>query len=500
MQYGRTVQPGATDSIGRRSNHYLLLCAVVAILFGVLVVYSQTTAFTWDEGFHLLAAQLILRGKLPYLDFCFPQTPLNAYWNAAWMRIMGDTWRVAHALAATLTAGSVFMTADFIYARFPDIRWRLPGAITTALVLGLNILIVEYATVGQAYGLCLFLMVAAFRVAVLAVGRRQLLPTAIAGFLASSAAASSLLTVAAAPVLLAWILWRSPHGRRWNRFFIFAAGAAIPFLPVVWLFARRPRAVFFNLIEYQLFYRRTNWEDATPHDLKVLISWLTSPTAMLLGLLGAGGLFFITKRIAWSGPARAEFYLCGWLALAIGTELAVTHPTFESYFVLVTPFIAILAAVSFYAVASRFCDFAKAWWPVLMLAIALSLGLSKSLHDDRNAMAWRHLEAVAQKVNEVTPPGEGLWADEHVYFLTRRPPAEGTAFSYAEVIDLPEGKAAPLHIVSDQDLDQQAAQGKFATVSTCEDKEVIEHLNLPRLYRQKSAIGTCTVFWDPVAR
>lgn len=487
------------DSVSRRNSSFLVLCGVVAILLAVLLAYSQTAAFTWDEGFHLLAAQLILGGKRPYLDFCFPQTPLNACWNAGWMRILGDTWRAAHALASVVTAGAVLLAADFIYARFPVAGWRLPAAITTALVLGLNVAVVEYATVGQAYALCLFLMVAAFRVAVLAVERRGLLFTAGAGFLVSAAAASSLLTAAAAPVIVIWILRHSPAGKRWITLFAVTTGAAIPFLPVLWLFAQAPRAVVFNLIEYQLLYRRTNWEDATPHDLGILTSWLHSPTALLLGLLAVVGLWFVARKSAWNDGARSEFYLCGWLAAAIGAELCAAHPTFESYFVLVAPALAIPAAAGLYAIASRIRKPVPAWWPVAVLAVVLSLGLAYSLREDRNKLSWRDMEAVARKVDDVTPLHGTLWADEHVYFLTRRPPAEGTAFSYAEVIDLPEDVAVPLHIASDQALDRQAAAGMFGTVSTCEDDEVIETLNLRRLYRQKAAAGRrCTVFWEPV--
>ena len=56
----------------------------VATLYGLAILaYSQTLAFSWDAGYHLLAAQLIAGGRRPYIDFCFPQAPLNAYWNAA---------------------------------------------------------------------------------------------------------------------------------------------------------------------------------------------------------------------------------------------------------------------------------------------------------------------------------------------------------------------------------------------------------------------------------
>src|SRR5580698_3946322 len=87
----------------RRGNEYLILCGVIGAIFAGLLIYSQRRAFAWDAGFHLLAARLIREGKRPYLDFCFPQTPLNAYLNAAWTSIVGDTWRSVQALAAIMT-------------------------------------------------------------------------------------------------------------------------------------------------------------------------------------------------------------------------------------------------------------------------------------------------------------------------------------------------------------------------------------------------------------
>src|SRR5215467_11313721 len=78
---------------------FLWLCGIISLLAACLLAYSQTSAFAWDEGFHLLAAQLIKSGRRPYLDFCFPQTPLNAYWNALWMTVFGESWRTAHAVA-----------------------------------------------------------------------------------------------------------------------------------------------------------------------------------------------------------------------------------------------------------------------------------------------------------------------------------------------------------------------------------------------------------------
>ena len=181
---------------------FLWLCGLVSLLAAGLVVYSQTLAFAWDEGYHLLAAQLIKSGKQPYLDFCFPQTPLNAYWNALWMAVFGESWRTAHAVAAVATAGAILLTAHFLLTRFPLPGWRLAAALAAALIVGQNHIVLYFGTIGQAYGLCLFLTVAAFRLSISAVDRKGLLLPGLAGFLAGAAAASSLLTAPVAPVLL----------------------------------------------------------------------------------------------------------------------------------------------------------------------------------------------------------------------------------------------------------------------------------------------------------
>ena len=101
-----------------------------ALLAAALMLYAQTRAFTDDEGFHLLAAQLIKGGMRPYLDFCFPQTPLNAYWNAFWMGIGGESWRTAHTIASLETSGAVTLAAHFIYTHLPERPWRWSGAVS----------------------------------------------------------------------------------------------------------------------------------------------------------------------------------------------------------------------------------------------------------------------------------------------------------------------------------------------------------------------------------
>src|SRR5258708_7520519 len=225
----------------RQRPAYWLLFGVVSVLFAGLLLYSQTMAFAWDEGFHLLAAQLILGGKKPYLDFLLSQTPLNAYWNAGWMAVFGDTWRTGHAVAAVRTAGAILLAADFLFRRFPVLGWRPAAAIAVAAAIGMNAVVVDFGTIGQAYALCLFLIVAAFRLSVEALDRSNMLLPALAGLLAGAAASSSLLTAPVAPVLLLWMAVYNRAGNRWAKVAAFCLGVAIAFVPLLLLFLQSPR-------------------------------------------------------------------------------------------------------------------------------------------------------------------------------------------------------------------------------------------------------------------
>ncbi len=487
------------DPRDRPQRPFLLLYGVVALIAGLFVLYSQTVAFAWDEGFHLVAAQLIKGGYKPYLDFCFSQTPLNAYWNAAWMWVFGESWRTAHGVAAIFSAGAVLLTADFILSRFPAPDWRRAGALVAAVLVGLNTMVLEYGTIAQAYALCLFLIVAAFRLSVVIPDRTGWLVPAAAGFLACAAANASLLTATVAPVLLAWILIHNRAGSRWIKFAAFAGGGVVACLPLAWLFAQNARAVWFGIFEYNGLYRQVDWPGATRHNFEVLIAWIDSSQALALALLAALGALFVAKS-DWDRARRAEFYLCGWLAVATAAELCIARPTFQRYFLFVVPFLAILASAGFYAVILRMHNPDRPLWPVLLLTVLTVLGLSKSFYDRRDVYSWRDMEDVGRKVNEVTPARGTLWADEQIYFVTRRRPPSGMELADSHKLELlPAKLAASLHIVPKSELDRRVKAGEFDTVATFEDADVMDELGLPKTYAKKASVGDCDIFWDRVA-
>jgi hypothetical protein len=487
-----------------RSRRYWILICVIFLLGAGLMVYAQTDAFAWDEGFHLLTAQLITRGKRPYLDFNFSQTPLNAYWNAFWLTVFPQSWRTAHAVACVMTTGGVALTADYLCRRFPIAEWRLAAALMAAFAVGLNVLIVQYGPTGQAYGLCLFLIVLAFRVCVVSVDRPGLTLPALAGMLSSAGAAATLLSAPVCPVLAIWMAVQNRAGNRWRKLTAFVAAAVIPFLPVAYLFSKGPAQTLFNIIQYNLIFRQVEWSGAIPHDIGVMLSWLHSAQALLVGLLALAGLLFIRfpgdlVLRTWTQPQRAEFYLCGWLALALSIHISSAHPTFQRYYLFALPFVAILAAVGMYCVTTRLTASGRPFWPIFAVALIFSLELGKALHDKHDFINWLDLEKIAAKVDEVTAPGGVVLSDEQVYFITKRPPPSGMELADSHKLAFPPQRAAALHLVSEAEERKQIEAGRFATAVDCDKGHTISAEVFAKVYRKKFEFeeDDCTVYWDP---
>jgi hypothetical protein len=222
---------------------------------------------------------------------------------------------------------------------------------------------------------------------------------------------------------------------------------------------------------------------------------------LLLGLLAAAGLLFTAFRSQWERARRAEFYLCGWLALALWAHISSAHPNFPQYFILLVPFLSILASVGLYSIGSQMYRSDRPLGPVLVYGVLLSLGLAKSFYEEGDDVTWQDFEKIARKVDQVTPPDGLLLADEHVYFLTRHPPPSGMELRDSHKLELPAAFADAMHIVSQSELDRRIQAGVFGAVESCTfSDEKIEALGLGRLYAQKAEIEDCAVFWDGRSR
>ena len=479
------------------------LLGLVALLGAGLMVYAQTWAFAWDEGFHLLAAQLILRGMRPYIDFFHAQTPLYAYWNSFWMRMFNDTWRTAHAVSAVSTTLALWLTGSYVFDRFHGgvwrPNWRLPMAAAAVLLTGLNSQVVQFATIGQGYGICLLAVVAAFRFTVANVKRDDARFAMGAGFFAGVAAASSLLTAPMGPVFFVWML-RAP-GARLKRILAFVAGGLIPFLPLLRLFLQSPKIVFFGAVKYHLFYRTVDWSDSTKQNADVAFGWMESPHAMVMLLLVLLALVFLARNDV-PLTLRRELRLCIWLSAVEGAYLLYVRPTFPRYFLFIVPFLAIISTVGFYYAGITIGRPAKPFPIMLLLVAILCLGVGRTLNGGKGDYRWSDWEKLAKKVNEVTPPGGMIDADEAVFFITRRMPPSGMEYEDTHKLRLSKELSAQLHVFSKEERTRRVKAGVYDTVATCEDDEKTakDFLDLPSIYKQKATIGDCTVSWDRITR
>jgi hypothetical protein len=489
-------QPGAAQP--RRIRPYLVLGGLAALAAAGLVLYACTQAFAWDEGFHLLAAQLIDAGKRPYLDFFHPQTPLYAYWNAFWMALFGQSWRVSHVVSALMTTGAVFLTADYVMTRLRLPGWQLYCAIVALLLVALNHVVIDFGTIGQAYGACLFFSVAAFRLAVVAVERRGPLLAAGGGFLASAAAACSLLAAPVVAVLFVWMIWYNRAGSRIRKSALFLGACVVPFLPWLSLLLQSPRTVLFDSIGFHMFYRTVEWEGAGIHNLEVATDWSNSGPALLLALLALVGFVYIVRLSDFDRRERSESYLCCWLVLVLTAHLLWARPTFARYFLLEVPFLSILAAVGFYAMGTRIGPAERPLWITLILAAVLVVAAGRIQYDERDSFAWADFEAAAKKVQAVTPAGATLWADEHIYFLTHRAPPTGEEYEDSQKLTLPKERLARLHVVARADMAAALQAGRFHTAATCDEDNKIDTDKIKTWFKNNATVGDCLVFWNPL--
>ena len=472
----------------------LILLLGLLPVFAALLVYSVTWSFVWDEGFHLIAAQLIAAGQRPYLDFCFPQTPLNAYLNAAILLVFGERWQPVHVMAALYICGVVWLVADFVQSRLPAVTWRTPCALAAAVLFGLNTVVTQFGPCGQAYAIAMLFGMSAFRAALAAVRSRRPWLALLTGVFAGAAAASTLLIAPLPMVLFGWFLLRQPYGSRFSKSAAFIAGCALPFAPVIWLFALGPKQTLFNILQYQTIFRRTNWGDANLHDIDALSSWIASPATLLLIALFAAALGFLWRTRA-SGVGR-EFLLAVALSVALVLFISTAHPTFERYFCVAVPFVAIVAALGLYAAASRLATPNHAWLSCGIVIFLCWAIFARGIFDERDDEHWSDYEEVAQQVAGVTPINANLYADELVYFILRRTPPEGMAFSYAQKLDLPAAQEKLFHIISLKTLKKQVQSGQFATLQTCRDS-IIDSYEPEKYFKHHEEPSDCDVFWQP---
>jgi hypothetical protein len=348
--------------------------------------------------------------------------------------------------------------------------------LTVAVMLGSSDVVVWYATLGQAYGMCFFLGALAFRFAVASVDGAWWL-AALAGVAAGADASSSLLSAAVGPVIFVWIAIQT----RGRKVLPFVMGAVVGLGPALWYLIRAPHAFVFDVVGFHVWFRNADWNDWVGHDIETLTGWVDSGYGLLLvGLAVTGAIV---------GRARREIVLAAWVAGVSCVYLSTTHPTFPQYFIPAVPFAVVLASEALQELLARYPH----RWPLAVVAAITVAGLARDLYKERTDMVWADIEPVAKYVAQTKPDPKPLFADEHIYLLTGVVPISGMEWGSGHKIGIPLEEARPLHVLPQKELDRMVKAGEFGTFETCDEGE-IERLGLKTLYPQEKQIGECYVF------
>ena len=272
----------------------------------------------------------------------------------------------------------------------------------------------------------------------------------------------------------------------------FCAGAIVAQLPLLWLLALSPWRVFFDVVEYHGLFRQLNWPGAPEHNVEVYLSWIDSGHALVLIALAIAALL-LARRQERLRLWRAELVLCAALAAAQAAYLSTILPTHQRYYVLAVPWLAVLASAGLFALVGAAGPRRTA---VAAVGVFLALATAKTLFDARDDYVWGDAEAVAAKVEEVTPRDAAIVAEEAIYFLTRRTPPHGLEHSDAFKLALSESARQLLHLTSKDDLARDVRAGRFATVEICDD-DVKDKIAPDELFAESHEFedDECVLYW-----
>lgn len=110
-------------------------------------------------------------------------------------------------------------------------------------------------------------------------------------------------------------------------------------------------------------------------------------------------------------------------------------------------------------------------------------------------MRWSDFEEIAAKVQSVTPDSAEILADEHVYFLTRRPPVPGTEVNDSHRFEFPPDMVREMHLLPRSVMRRRIETGEFSTVETCAGEETQKKDGLPGPLTHHAEIAGCDIYW-----
>ncbi|MFN2602939.1 MAG: ArnT family glycosyltransferase [Gemmatimonadaceae bacterium] len=370
----------------------------------ILIADSQIFAYVGDESFHLLAAKLVSAGRIPYENFFYQHPPLFIYIIGGIFRVTGASWRAAHAFSALALSGAIILASLYARDLFQEetLRWR--NATIVAILVGFNCYALVFGVTGFPQGFCILCLMAALY------SSRSKTDAGLvfAGMFAGCAVESSFLAV---PALAVFVIWFALKDK--SRAFLFVAGAAIAFIPLLILLIVAPDQTFADVFRYHLFDRpKLSWR----YNVREIIAWFGSLQGVVLTALAIAAV---------SLRKDDDVRLCGWISLAMIVTVSLARTTSAGYFLPATPFVAILAATGLIELTQQTNKFARRMVvPVVAVYLVGLVGLRYVSRSETFYFDHRLVEKISQKMDRCSSTAR-MNAPESIYFAARTLPARG---------------------------------------------------------------------------
>jgi hypothetical protein len=433
----------------RRYAEYVAVTLIAGVALGWL---SFRIRVDDDEGSYLLAAQAVLDGKLPYIDFFYPQLPSGIYLLAGWSAVWGHGVVSGRALSVVLSA----LTLVFVYHAVRRGLGPRYGFIAVLFACTYWLFAV-WAGCIKTYPLMLFTSTASLVIAT------SPTPTSakyfVAGFIGGLGAAGRLPMVPLLPCLLLVPLFGPGVWKDQLRSAGFLLGGMlVGSLPIL----------AFAIWDFDRFY----FDNITYHSLRRPGAGLIKNWPQKMGVLsklhpGAGAVGFQASLLLVGGAIgvlrlRNPF---GWATGAALFTLTATallpSPTWRQYFVVVAPFGAILTT---YAIQKANPVVAVV---LVSLFVAAPAGLLKrelervdAHHDPIEE------DAVGRKLAKMTRESPGVIASHWPSYLAAARgdvlPAAVSRFARNRFVapKLSPEERLHYHVFTDSDFEQSLVRGE----------------------------------------
>ena len=381
-----------------------ILISVFIIAFSIYIADSRLVAR--DEGFYLLAAKEVMSGKLPYLDFFYPQTPLFPYIFGFCLDIMGFTWDSARLLSALIS--SAIGILSFTYIRR---NYCLICSLAVAIIITFSGMNIAWFLTAKNYGLSALILV--FLYLILKEKNLNKSNLLICGILVGLLfnIRSYLVIIGFIPTAIIFFKLKDP-----KKFIYLALGAIVTLIPHIFLLLADPETYSFNNIGYHLIRSNRSSEQLAQGKLKVL-SYLLGfiPVVKFKGyqiaiLVWSWIALLVLSLLRSSWPSLAWFFCTVLIAVSL-----VPSPTWLQYFSVAVPFLVICLVELSTGLSKKLAPIVLGFLAIYFVYTGLAdvknyTGTGKGVHGiyETNLEASRleNISEISNKINELSEPGE----------------------------------------------------------------------------------------------